>query len=231
MTFLVISQMRMRVRPQQITDRYLPRPRWNTTPLSPAFLPTVAPLRALCPLPTAPPRLVTCPSLLLPLPQAALRMPRRRLSGNYPLWSLVHSRRDERSDNVMPGWASLSPGWMRTSSRVSSFLQLARLSMSRSSATRTPGTYLHTPVRQLPSHCPDQPRSGPTAVYSHWIILKGEKLTIVSLLFSNAGYCFVEFPTPDAANKALQLNGSSVPNSSRQFKLNWASGGGLVDRR
>lgn len=48
---------------------------------------------------------------------------------------------------------------------------------------------------------------------------------------SNAGYCFVEFPTPEAATKALGLNGNPVPNSSRQFKLNWASGGGLVDRR
>ncbi|CAI6013819.1 hypothetical protein V2G26_015680 [Clonostachys chloroleuca] len=47
----------------------------------------------------------------------------------------------------------------------------------------------------------------------------------------NAGYCFVEFPNPDSANKALALNGTPVPNSSRQFKLNWASGGGLVDRR
>lgn len=48
---------------------------------------------------------------------------------------------------------------------------------------------------------------------------------------SNAGYCFVEFTNPDAATKALGLNGTPVPNSSRQFKLNWASGGGLVDRR
>ncbi|POR36272.1 Putative RNA-binding protein C23E6.01c [Tolypocladium paradoxum] len=47
----------------------------------------------------------------------------------------------------------------------------------------------------------------------------------------NAGYCFVEFTSPDAATKALGLNGTAVPNSSRQFKLNWASGGGLVDRR
>ncbi|KAH7312496.1 hypothetical protein B0I35DRAFT_356664 [Stachybotrys elegans] len=47
----------------------------------------------------------------------------------------------------------------------------------------------------------------------------------------NAGYCFVEFASADAANKALTLNGTPVPNSSRQFKLNWASGGGLVDRR
>ena len=48
---------------------------------------------------------------------------------------------------------------------------------------------------------------------------------------SNAGYCFVEFATPEAAQKALNLNGTPVPNSTRVFKLNWASGGGLVDRR
>jgi len=47
----------------------------------------------------------------------------------------------------------------------------------------------------------------------------------------NAGYCFVEFGTPEAAQKALALNGQSVPQSGRVFKLNWASGGGLVDRR
>ncbi|KFA76045.1 hypothetical protein S40288_00311 [Stachybotrys chartarum IBT 40288] len=47
----------------------------------------------------------------------------------------------------------------------------------------------------------------------------------------NAGYCFVEFASADAATKALALNGTAVPNSGRQFKLNWASGGGLVDRR
>ncbi|KAK3694404.1 hypothetical protein B0T22DRAFT_70456 [Podospora appendiculata] len=47
----------------------------------------------------------------------------------------------------------------------------------------------------------------------------------------NAGYCFIEFGTADAAQKALGLNGTPVPNSSRVFKLNWASGGGLVDRR
>ncbi|KAK0624816.1 hypothetical protein B0T17DRAFT_638707 [Bombardia bombarda] len=47
----------------------------------------------------------------------------------------------------------------------------------------------------------------------------------------NAGYCFIEFNTPEAAQKALNLNGQAVPNSTRVFKLNWASGGGLVDRR
>ncbi|KXJ96094.1 hypothetical protein Micbo1qcDRAFT_30842 [Microdochium bolleyi] len=47
----------------------------------------------------------------------------------------------------------------------------------------------------------------------------------------NAGYCFVEFSNADAAQKALQLNGTPVPNTDRVFRLNWASGGGLVDRR
>lgn len=48
---------------------------------------------------------------------------------------------------------------------------------------------------------------------------------------SNAGYCFVDFSSPQAAAKALGLNGTPMPNSSRPFKLNWASGGGLADRR
>ncbi|KAK8056228.1 hypothetical protein PG993_001455 [Apiospora rasikravindrae] len=47
----------------------------------------------------------------------------------------------------------------------------------------------------------------------------------------NAGYCFVEFSNPEAAQKALALNGTPVPNTDRVFRLNWASGGGLVDRR
>lgn len=47
---------------------------------------------------------------------------------------------------------------------------------------------------------------------------------------SNAGYCFVDFPSANAAAKALTLNGQLIPNSNRPFKLNWASGGGLADR-
>jgi len=47
---------------------------------------------------------------------------------------------------------------------------------------------------------------------------------------SNAGYCFVDFSSPEAAAKALALNGQLIPNSNRPFKLNWASGGGLADR-
>lgn len=50
--------------------------------------------------------------------------------------------------------------------------------------------------------------------------------------YSNAGYCFVEFPNAEAANKALALTGTPMPGSNgKSFKLNWASGGGLVDRR
>lgn len=52
-----------------------------------------------------------------------------------------------------------------------------------------------------------------------------------NLCSSNAGYCFVDFASPDAASKALSLNGQLIPNSNRPFKLNWASGGGLADRR
>ena len=46
-----------------------------------------------------------------------------------------------------------------------------------------------------------------------------------------AGYCFVDFASSAAAAKALTLNGGMIPNSARPFKLNWASGGGLADRR
>lgn len=48
---------------------------------------------------------------------------------------------------------------------------------------------------------------------------------------SNAGYCFIDFTNPAAASKALALNGQLIPNTNRPFKLNWASGGGLADRK
>ncbi|VVT55178.1 uncharacterized protein SAPINGB_P004466 [Magnusiomyces paraingens] len=48
---------------------------------------------------------------------------------------------------------------------------------------------------------------------------------------SNAGYCFVEFSSPAAAANALLFNGQPIPNSQRALKLNWASGGGLSDKR
>lgn len=47
----------------------------------------------------------------------------------------------------------------------------------------------------------------------------------------NAGYCFVDFNDTAAAQKAISLNGTLIPNTSRPFKLNWASGGGLADRK
>jgi RNA recognition motif-containing protein len=47
---------------------------------------------------------------------------------------------------------------------------------------------------------------------------------------SNAGYCFIDFNSSDAAAAALARNGQPIPNSQRTFKLNWASGGGLADR-
>ena len=56
-------------------------------------------------------------------------------------------------------------------------------------------------------------------------------IQLLTWLDSNAGYCFVEFQNPAAAAKALTLNGTQIPNSTRPFKLNWASGGGLTDRR
>ncbi|KAI8380010.1 hypothetical protein EDC96DRAFT_492640 [Choanephora cucurbitarum] len=48
----------------------------------------------------------------------------------------------------------------------------------------------------------------------------------------SAGYAFVDFGT--AANARLVMatfNGVPMPNSHRSFKLNWASGGGLIDRK
>ncbi|KTW32192.1 uncharacterized protein T551_00874 [Pneumocystis jirovecii RU7] len=48
---------------------------------------------------------------------------------------------------------------------------------------------------------------------------------------SNAGYCFVDFSSTAAASKALSLNGTIIPGTTRLFKLNWASGGGLTDRK
>lgn len=37
--------------------------------------------------------------------------------------------------------------------------------------------------------------------------------------------------SPAAAGKALSYNGQMIPGSNRPFKLNWASGGGLQDKR
>ncbi|CAG8825963.1 2024_t:CDS:2, partial [Racocetra persica] len=49
---------------------------------------------------------------------------------------------------------------------------------------------------------------------------------------ANAGYCFVDFVSNAAAVKALStVNGTLIPGTNRVFKLNWASGGGLTDRK
>ncbi|KAF3160352.1 hypothetical protein TWF788_003185 [Orbilia oligospora] len=69
-------------------------------------------------------------------------------------------------------------------------------------------------------------------IRSVWYSL-GEQVNVKMIRdkFNGAGYCFVDFTSPQAAAKALALNGTQIPNSNRPFKLNWASGGGLADRR
>ncbi|OAD05940.1 hypothetical protein MUCCIDRAFT_130744, partial [Mucor lusitanicus CBS 277.49] len=48
----------------------------------------------------------------------------------------------------------------------------------------------------------------------------------------SAGYAFVDFGTAAAARRVMNnYNGVLMPNSLKPFKLNWASGGGLIDRR
>lgn len=49
---------------------------------------------------------------------------------------------------------------------------------------------------------------------------------------ASAGYAFVDFGTAAAARRAMNTyNGVLMPNSVKPFKLNWASGGGLIDRK
>lgn len=48
----------------------------------------------------------------------------------------------------------------------------------------------------------------------------------------SAGYAFVDFSTAASARMVMnRYNGVLMFNSHKQFKLNWASGGGLIDRR
>lgn len=48
----------------------------------------------------------------------------------------------------------------------------------------------------------------------------------------SAGYAFVGFSTTLAAQRALAtVHGTKIPNSQRVFRLNWASGGGIHDRK
>ncbi|KAI8088294.1 hypothetical protein BDF21DRAFT_450017 [Thamnidium elegans] len=48
----------------------------------------------------------------------------------------------------------------------------------------------------------------------------------------SSGYAFIGFPTSQSAQRALNtIHGSKIPNSKRTFRLNWASGGGIYDRK
>ncbi|KAL7322006.1 hypothetical protein PS15p_212101 [Mucor circinelloides] len=50
--------------------------------------------------------------------------------------------------------------------------------------------------------------------------------------FISSGYAFVDFGSISAAQCALDMfNGEVIPNTSCTFKLNWASGAGIVDKR
>jgi hypothetical protein len=53
---------------------------------------------------------------------------------------------------------------------------------------------------------------------------------LFSLLYFDS-YSFVEFSSQAGCQMALNQNGNQIPGTSRVFKLNWASGGGLNDRR
>ncbi|EPB81667.1 hypothetical protein HMPREF1544_11612 [Mucor circinelloides 1006PhL] len=50
--------------------------------------------------------------------------------------------------------------------------------------------------------------------------------------FISSGYAFVDFESISAAQCALDMfNGEVIPSTSCTFKLNWASGGGIFDKR
>lgn len=53
------------------------------------------------------------------------------------------------------------------------------------------------------------------------------------IVFSmSSGYAFIDFGSVSAAQSALDMfNGERIPNTSCTFKLNWASGGGIIDRK
>ena len=56
--------------------------------------------------------------------------------------------------------------------------------------------------------------------------------SLIYIISVSAGYAFVDFGSAINAQRALNtFNGSLIPNTHKQFKLNWASGGGLIDRR
>ncbi|OZJ03138.1 hypothetical protein BZG36_04649 [Bifiguratus adelaidae] len=47
----------------------------------------------------------------------------------------------------------------------------------------------------------------------------------------SAGYCFVEFSSQHAAQRALMFDQQIIPGIGKAFRLNWASGGGINDKR
>ncbi|ORX60611.1 RNA-binding domain-containing protein [Hesseltinella vesiculosa] len=49
---------------------------------------------------------------------------------------------------------------------------------------------------------------------------------------SSLGYAFIGFPSPVAAQRALAtVHGTKMPKSQRNFRLNWAAGGGILDKK
>lgn len=73
------------------------------------------------------------------------------------------------------------------------------------------------------------PRWSETDIVAIWTEL-GERPVNVKIMRDKSGrsqYCFVTFPNPSIANAAIQRNRTHVPGSSRTFKLNKASGGGV----
>ena len=57
---------------------------------------------------------------------------------------------------------------------------------------------------------------------------RSDNTQFLRILYSrvNAGYCFVDLVSPEAATSAIgTLNGTVIPGTDKTFKLNWASGG------
>ena len=141
-------------------------------------------------------------TLPLVLRTVLMLMMAKRLSGAFPFMSIAYQ--NCHTNDLIIGWANLSLGLMRTSF-VTSGTTWAKLSVLRWSVTSFLGKL---PLQPLSNY-----------FNSDWTISR------------NAGYCFVDFGSPASAAKALTLNSTLMPNSTRPFKLNWASGGGLADRR
>ncbi|KAI7892040.1 uncharacterized protein EV154DRAFT_506124 [Mucor mucedo] len=68
-----------------------------------------------------------------------------------------------------------------------------------------------------------------------WLLL-GESV-VVKLIRDkrtslSSGYAFIGFSSSQSAQTALtKIHGTRIPNSNKTFKLNWASGGGICDRK